>query len=94
MSDFTYYVMKYRPAPGDGAAVSGSSDEIDLVDLFLSQCSMMRHLSELFVSLHSSGHFDFYPQYSYEVPVTSSDSIFRAKVRTSNHFISILRIEF
>ena len=74
-----FLAILVRPAPSDDETSNGTT-ETDLVELFLAQCGVMRHLSELLVSLHSSGHFDYYPQYSYEVPVTSPDTLFTAKV--------------
>jgi len=41
------------------------------IDKFIIQFSWMRRMAAVLHSLHGAGHFDFYPKYSFSIPVSS-----------------------
>jgi hypothetical protein len=59
--------------------LKAGTDE-NIVDRFLNQFSWMRRLSDVLLSLYTSGHFDFYPEYCMDIPVAVSADDFRGKV--------------
>jgi uncharacterized protein YlaI len=62
--------------------------ENELIETFLMQCGLMRRLSAAFLSLFNSGHFNFYPDYQFDIHVSSSQSTFEDKLAQLETFQS------
>jgi hypothetical protein len=60
--------------------------ENELIETFLMQCGLMRRLSAAFLGLCNSGHFNFYPEYLFDIPAASHQSVFQDKVAQLESF--------
>lgn len=70
----------------DAEAIAQSDRENELIETFLIQCGLMRRLSAAFLSLYSSGHFNFYPDYQFDISVSAPQSVFQNKVSQLESF--------
>jgi hypothetical protein len=90
--EFQSNLVLERPSVGGNAdlgaeGLAQASNENELIETFLMQCGSMRRLSAAFLALHSSGHFNFYPDYLFDVPAASEQAVFQDKVAQLESFL-------